>query len=129
VSAARRVAQALAAGRAVVGVGLVVAPETVSRLWLGRDGRRPATKVFARGLGMRDAVLGGLTLHTLEHPQVGPRWVATLALVDATDLAATLAARGGLPARATASALALAGGAAVAEAWAARALRAAQPAG
>jgi hypothetical protein len=123
VNAARDVARVLAAGRAALGAGCVLAPGLAARASLGAEGRRPGAQVFARGLGVRDAVIGGIALHTLDHPQVGPRWQATCALIDAVDLTAVVVARRGLPRRTLVGAVALAGGAVLAEAWAVRALR------
>ena len=51
-----------------------------------------------RSIGVRDLVLGMIALHTLDHPEVGPRWQATCAVVDTVDLLATGAARKDLPA-------------------------------
>ncbi len=106
-------ARGLAAGRLALGVGLMAAPTPLSRGWLGEVAEQPAGQVAMRALGVRDAILGGLTLHTLSHPEVGPRWMATCAVADTVDFAATVAGRKGLPPQA-AGVIALAGGSAVA---------------
>jgi hypothetical protein len=102
-----------------IGAGLVLAPRLSTAPWLGADAGRPSVAVLARALGVRDLVLGGIALHTMDRPEVGPRWLRTLAAVDGVDLAATLAARRALPAPGVALVAAMASGAAVAQAWAA----------
>jgi hypothetical protein len=100
-------------GRIAIGLGLVAAPSLAGPAWIGEDGKRPAVSVFARALGARDLVLGFLTVHTAGRPGVGPRTLATVALVDAVDCAATAAVRSHLPAGAAAGAMAVAGTSAV----------------
>jgi hypothetical protein len=93
----RDVARLIAAVRIGAGVTLLAAPGTVTRPWIGAHAGLAGTRVMVRGLGIRDAIMGGIQLHTVDHPQVGPRWVATGALADAVDGLATLAARRDLP--------------------------------
>jgi hypothetical protein len=64
-----------------------------------------------------------IALHTLDHPEVGPRWQATCAVVDTVDLLATGAARKDLPAAGVAGTALVAGGAAAAGCYFARALK------
>jgi hypothetical protein len=123
---ARQVARTLALGRCATGVACIVAPRFAAGLWLGARGRTAEVEVFARALGVRDAVIGGIALHTLDTPGIGPRWQATAGFVDAVDLAAVLVARRSLLPRTVAGTIALAGGAAAAQAWTARELRAAR---
>ena len=68
------------------------------------------------------AVLGMIALHTVDHPEVGPRWLATCATVDAVDLVATVAARKDLPTAGVLGTAAVAGGAAAAGFYLARSL-------
>jgi hypothetical protein len=84
----------------------------VSRAWIGDRGA--GAEAVTRALGARDVVMGAITLHTIDHPQVGPRWVATCALTDAVDGAATWAARGAIPRVGAIGVPVLAGGAAFA---------------
>jgi hypothetical protein len=93
----RDVARAYGAGRVALGAALLVAPRALGRVWLGRAAAGPAGSVAMRALGVRDLVLGAIALHTLDHPDVAPRWQRTCAAVDAVDLVATAAARPGLP--------------------------------
>jgi hypothetical protein len=70
--------------------------------------------VALRALGAREVILGGMSLHTLDHPQVAPRWQRTCAAVDAVDFVATAVARPALPPAGSALVMAMAaGGAAV----------------
>jgi hypothetical protein len=118
-TAARTVARALAVGRIAFGAALLVAPSATARPWIGDDADRRGATVLGRGLGVRDLVLGLIALHTLSHPEVGPRWLRTLAACDGVDLAATLAARASLPPQSVAISVAVASGAALGELWAA----------
>jgi hypothetical protein len=120
---ARDVARGYAGGRVALGVALLVVPRVFGRMWLGRPGRGPAGAVTMRALGVRDLVLGGIALHTLDHPDVAPRWQRTCAAVDAVDLLATAAARPGPPPVGSALVMALAGAGAATGAWLGQALR------
>ncbi|HEV3000386.1 MAG TPA: hypothetical protein VGW75_06575 [Solirubrobacteraceae bacterium] len=110
----RDAARALALGRIAIGAACAVAPRTAGALWIGADARRPGTTVFARALGARDVLLGAMVLHTVDHPEVAPRWLAATAACDAVDCASALAVRDDLPPARGAFGIALAGGAAVA---------------
>jgi hypothetical protein len=103
-------ARLIAVGRVLFGIALVARPEQTSRRWLGGAAGTAGTQVAVRGLGIRDLMLGAMTLHTLSHPQIGPRWVATCAVNDAVDLVATYAGRDELPSSGVAGTVALAGG-------------------
>ena len=48
-----------------------------ARVWIGPDAGRPGTTVIARAHGIREAVVGAIGLHTIDNPQVGPRWQRT----------------------------------------------------
>ena len=105
---ARDAARALAGGRVLAGVGLMAAP-ALSRVWLGESARRPAVQAVLRAMGVRDLVLGALTLHVVDHPGAGYRTVATAAACDVVDCAAFLAARDQLPRAGGAAVIAVAG--------------------
>jgi hypothetical protein len=120
---ARDAARAIAAGRVLVGAAFLVAPALAGRGWIGDDADRPGVQAIFRALGVRDLILGLLTLHVVDRPGIGPRTVATCAAADAVDFGATLAARESLPPTAAAGAIAVAGGAAVSGAILAVALR------
>jgi hypothetical protein len=113
----RDVARAYAAGRVAIGVVALVAPRPIGRVWLGAAGATPAAGVVMRALGIRDLVLGAMALHTLDHPEVAPRWQRTCAAVDAVDFAATAAARSALPPVGSAFVMAMAGAGAATGAW------------
>jgi hypothetical protein len=119
----RQGARALAIGRAVFGGALLIAPERVAKGWLGEYAERRAVHALVRSIGVRDVVLGMIALHTLDHPEVGPRWQATCAVVDTVDLLASGAARSDLPAAGVAGTAAVAGGAAAAGFYFSRALK------
>jgi hypothetical protein len=118
----RQGARALAIGRAAFGAALLIVPERVAKGWLGEYAERPAVHALVRSIGVRDLVLGVIALHTLDHPEVGPRWQATCAVVDTVDLLATGAARNDLPAAGVAGTAVVAGGAAAAGFYFSRAL-------
>lgn len=94
----RRGAWLLAAGRALLGVVVLAAPEKVTERWLGEDNARlPVVGDLARSLGARDLALGLATLASLDDPVLGPRVQAACAFVDGVDTVATVIARKALP--------------------------------
>lgn len=112
---ARTAARALAAGRVALGIGLLVAPTRFTSGWIGADAAAdPSARVLTRALGVRDAILGAIALHTVDHPEVGPRWLRTCAAADAVDCLATIGGRGAMPRSGVIGVSALAGGAAIA---------------
>ena len=116
--APRDIARVLAAGRIAIGAGLLAAPRLSLGMWIGRDAGRTSAPV-GRALGIREVVLGAMALHTLDRPQVARRWLRTLALCDAVDLAATLAARPALPSYGRALIVAMASAGTAGQLWAA----------
>ena len=108
--APRDAARSLAIGRIVIGVVLVLAPRRAAGGWVGRDADSPGASVIARALGIRDAIFGGMVLHTAGHPQVGQRWLRACAVADGVDAAAVLAARRELPSLKALQFLLVAGG-------------------
>jgi hypothetical protein len=110
-------ARAVAIGRVALGAALMLAPGRVAKGWLGDLAERPAVHSVLRGFGARDAVIGMIALHTLENPQVGPRWQRTCAAVDAVDALAAVAAARDLPLPATLAVAVLGGGSAVLGFW------------
>jgi hypothetical protein len=119
----RLLARTLAAGRVILGIALMAAPARVGAGWLGELAERPAVGSLLRLIGARDLVLGAIALHTVDHPEVGPRWQATCAAVDGSDVLATVAARGDLPLAGAAGTVLLAGVAAAIGGYCSRALR------
>jgi hypothetical protein len=115
-------ARGIALGRVALGAGLLLAPSTVARPWVGAAADRPGAQVALRGFGARDVVLGGIALHLAGRGPAGPRALQACAVVDAVDAAATLAQRRDLPPLGAAAVVALAAGGAVAQVVVARAL-------
>jgi hypothetical protein len=94
----RQGAWMLAAGRVALGAAILVAPERVTAGWLGEDhAREPVVRYLARSLGVRDLMLGLITLRTLDDAALGPRVQAACAVADSVDALATIAARRTLP--------------------------------
>src|SRR6476659_9126453 len=93
--------------RIAYGAGLVAAPGRLVERWLGPPSD-PAV-VALRGLGAREVLVHGLALAgVLRDVPVRPFLAASIA-GDLTDIAATTAARRGLPDRAALATLAVAG--------------------
>jgi hypothetical protein len=112
----RDAVRGLAIGRIAIGVASLLFPRLAGRLSVGPDGGSDAVTVMMRALGVRDAVLGGMTLHTLGNAQVARRWISTCGAIDAVDCAAAFAARRALPPSARMAFYVIAGGSAVAHA-------------
>lgn len=85
----RQLMRAVAAGRIVVGAGLVALPGFAGGRWIGPAAHDGGVKVLARALGVRDLALGVGTLRALDAGEPARSWVALGALSDAVDLAAT----------------------------------------
>jgi hypothetical protein len=113
----------LSAGRVALGLSIALLPRHVTRPWIGRDARRPATATVARAHGVREALLGVVALQCADRPQEGARFLQALSLVDAADLGATYAARRALPRTSTPLIAALAGAAIAVQLSAARRLQ------
>lgn len=94
---ARDGARSLAFGRVAIGSSLMLFPRLSARIWMGDAVDTPGGQVAIRALGVRDAIMGMIVLHTVDHADVGPRWVATCALADGVDALATAAVRRDLP--------------------------------
>jgi hypothetical protein len=120
---ALKVARAVSAGRLLFGVGMMAAPSRVMSAWVGEaESRRPAMDMITRSLGAREILLGFIGVHVAGTTGVGKRTIGTMALMDATDLAVTVAHRESLPRPAVPIMAAVAGGAVVAQLWASREL-------
>jgi hypothetical protein len=118
----RTLARALAYGRIGLGGALVLAPGLVAGLWAGRDGRRPAGRLLATGLGARDLALGAGTAVALARGGEAAPWVQAGIAADVADLLATVRGRRDIPVLPAIGVSLRAGGAAVAGAWAQREL-------
>lgn len=101
-------------GRIVLGAGLVLAPRTVARRWIGAGASAPGITVTARALGARDLALGVGVLRALDRGEPVRGWVLAGAWSDALDAGAALAAARQVGLRRAAPAAALAVVAAVA---------------
>jgi hypothetical protein len=115
-------AAAVAAARIGLGAALVLAPGRVAEVFAGRDGGRPATRVFAAGLGARDVVIGIGTAWALGQGFGARPWLSAGVVADLTDCASMLRARRSLPALSAGAGIALAAGGAISGAWLAREL-------
>lgn len=116
----RRAAIGLSAGRALLGLILLVAPEPVAKRWLGPKGAEPTAQLLARSVGVRDVALGaGAGVALLRDDDSAAAWLAGAALCDLGDIAATLIAKDSLPAAGVGGTVVLASGSAILAALAA----------
>ena len=91
----------MSAGRILVGLTLLARPELGTNAWIGRrNAGKPAAKVLSRALGVRDLAIGAGALRALSGGGNPRPWLVAGLLADATDVVATYAARGDLPATA-----------------------------
>ncbi len=90
---ARNVLLAIASGRLIIGIAMLVLPTEVARRWLGRGAATAESGAFVRALGGRDVAYA---LGSLQAARGGdPRpWLAAGLLVDGTDSVATMTAEG-----------------------------------
>ena len=123
----RRGAVTVATGRVALGVTALIWPSVPARPWVGAAADDLAAQVFGRALGARDLALGLGALTALRGPAAEPgpacAWVAAGALSDALDVVASLSSWQELPSRSRWLVVTAAGGAALAGAAGALALR------
>lgn len=111
----RDIGRIAAAGRVLFGTALTVAPASGAG-WIGEaSGKSPVT-VYSRALGVRDAAIGVGVLTAGDSENLRPWIIAGLAS-DLVDVAATLEARGDLPALGRNAVPFIAGGSALLGAW------------
>ena len=115
----RTIAQLMAAGRVVIGAGLLAAPPVVTRGWLGSsESEKPGARVRAAGRGGRDVALGLGVLASLRGRGDGAKpWLVGSAIADLGDLFATLRSSDELPTGGVVLTGLVAGTAAAAGAW------------
>jgi hypothetical protein len=103
-------ARGLAINRIAFGAGYIAAPEKTGAGWVGKAARKGGATVLTRALGVRDLVLGAGALWAMREGNGAARpWFAAHAVADATDLAATVAAKDSLPRSGFRFAMAMAG--------------------
>ena len=111
----RSAARITAAGRVAIGAALLVAPQAVTKGWVGPTGAEPGGRLLGRSIGVRDLVLGLGVLAALDRGDPRARdWVRAAATADVGDALATALAYRHLPKRSRFGVLAIAAGAAVA---------------
>jgi hypothetical protein len=114
---ARTIAIQQAAGRAVLGAALAVAPGIAARGWLGSDASRPATQVVTTAMGARDLGIAFGVAGALRAGRGARPWLLAGVLADAADLVATVRARDTLPPLAVVGVGALAASSAAVGVW------------
>lgn len=123
----RRGATVVAAGRVALGLTALAWPLVPARPWVGASADDVAARVFGRALGARDLALGLGALAALQRSSAetgsAGAWVAAGALSDALDVAASLSSWRDLPRVTRWLVVASAGGAALAGAAGALAVR------
>ena len=67
------VARVIGAGRLLIGLVLIAQPKRGTSAWIGADADRAGAQVLTRAVGVRDFLLGFLTLHVAAQPGVGKR--------------------------------------------------------
>jgi hypothetical protein len=87
----QRVKALVGGGRFVFGVGFLLAPSPILRIWWPHDGASgPIATGLARGLGARDAVLGLGILAAVLRRESSRGWLLAAAGADAADVVLTL---------------------------------------
>ncbi len=97
--------------RVAYGAALLVAPDRITKSWLGPGG--DPTRVALRALGAREVFLHGFAISAVLREQPLAPWLVASIGGDLSDIASTFASRGGLPDGAAPKTAAVAGGSAV----------------
>jgi hypothetical protein len=99
-------------GRAALGLGFILMPRLLGKLWVGDEAETGGSKLLIRAVGVRDLVLGVGILASLQGR--GARtWVQAAALSDAVDVTAAAIAGDSIPAYARWAVFLLGGGSAI----------------
>jgi hypothetical protein len=99
--------------RVAYGIGLILAPQRLTRRWLGPAVAARAAQVPLRGIGGREvAVHGAALIAALTGGRVRP-WLAVSISGDLCDIAATAVAHDDVPDGSVVATLAVAGGSAL----------------
>ena len=107
----KRAAMGILGFRVAYGVGLLLAPDKITKSWLGP--LDDASRVALRALGTREIGLHALAIAAvLNDAPVKPLLAASIA-GDVSDVVSTAIGRGGLPGGAASKTAAVAGGSAV----------------
>jgi hypothetical protein len=95
----QEMARALATARIGVGASLFAFPGLAGGMWVGREAKSAGVRTFARGFGVRDAIIGAGLFRALENGDTDEirRWLLFGAAADAADLVGTLASWRRLP--------------------------------
>lgn len=112
--------EAAAWTRVGMGLAFLAAPGPLVRFWTGAE--RPAleTNMMARGLGIRDALIGAGALLALQSGQPAGWWLRMGAIADGADAAITLSALERPPKALRLVLFSVAAGSSLAFAWMAR---------
>ena len=105
----RSLALGLAANRVLFGAAFLVAPGRAAKSWIGPAAASAGGGVMVRAAGARDLALGAGALAALRGSADARPWLAAHFVSDATDAAATWAARRELGTARTAYAMFMAG--------------------
>jgi len=81
--------------RVAYGAGLIVAPERLSKTWLGPVD--DAAKVALRGIGGREIAVHGFAIAAAVRGRPLAPWLAVSIAGDVNDIVATYAGRQGIP--------------------------------
>lgn len=103
-----------------LGLAFLAMPAPLVRFWTGAE--RPALEatMMARGLGIRDALIGAGALLALRYDQPAGRWLRVGAIADGVDAAITLTALSRPPKALRLALFGIAASSSVAFAWLAR---------
>lgn len=91
---ARNILGAVAVGRLLFGLWMLVSPAQVGGRWLGRGATGSESAMFVRAVGGRDVAYALGSLQAVRAGSDLKPWLGASVLVDGTDAVATLAAEG-----------------------------------
>ena len=94
---ARGQVRVLGITRAVIGGGMVLAPATSMRVWIGAERKSFGTRLVTRALGMREIAIGVGTVLAVDHDAPVRGWLEAGVLIDTSDALTTLLAYRKLP--------------------------------
>lgn len=108
-SGGRSAAAVVCGLRVAYGAALLVAPERITKRWLGPARNTAAAKVALRALGAREVAIHALALSAAMRGESLRPWLGASIAGDLNDIAVTFAGRAGLPRGAAPATAAVAG--------------------
>ncbi len=103
--------------RMTFGLAMLLAPKAMATGWIGADGKRPGFRPIMRGLGIRDLLIGAMSVQAAKERRLMRRALEFGMAADGVDFLASVISARRLPTRNVVLIMAAAGSATAAGAY------------